>query len=106
VVEPIKHLIGLAGYARDSVATVAFVAQIAGHDAEDVGAAASEDDSAIIANAFEFTGLVGDAQVFRKFARDITLLVNAEQVEVRAGEFLIQNLAAIEGLQEQHQFSG
>src|SRR5689334_3981140 len=81
-VEAVEHSVGFAGNAGDGVGGFAFVAEITGHSADDVGTRAGEDEAAIVADAFEFAGFVSDFEIFGKLAGNITGFGNAEEIEV------------------------
>src|SRR5215468_12636482 len=58
--EAVEHSIRFPGDAGDSVGGLSFATDVSGHGAENVGARAVKDEAAIVADAFEFAGLVGD----------------------------------------------
>src|SRR5215813_4668319 len=103
--EAVEHAIGFAGDARDGVAGGAFVAEISGHGAEYIGPVAGENEAAIVANPFKFAGLVGNAELFRKFARDVARFGDAQKVEEIVGRVLVENSTAVKGLEKQHEFA-
>src|SRR5215470_4492939 len=104
--EAIEHAVGFAGNAGDGVAGGAFVAEIGGHGAEDIGARAGEDETAIVAYAFKFAGLVGDAEVLRKLAGDVAGLGSAEEIEEVIGQLFVEDFAAIKSFEQEHEFTG
>ena len=59
----------------------------------------------IVAHAFQFARLVGDAQVFGQVARDVAFLVDGKELEIIVGELFVEDLAAIEGFEEKHHFA-
>ena len=99
-VEAVEHSVGFAGNAGDGVGAFAFVAEITGHSADDVGTRAGEDEAAIVADAFEFAGLIGDAKIFGEKPREVTFLVNGKKIEKVFGELFVEDFASVEGFEE------
>src|SRR5262249_35133232 len=84
----------------------AFVAEIGGHGAENVRTRAGEDDAAIVTDAFEFAGLVGDAEAFWEFAGNVAGLRRGKEIEEIVGELFVEDSAAVESFEEEHEFAG
>lgn len=61
--ESVEHGVSGSGDFSDGIFSVALAGEIGGHEAENVGAIAEENDAGIVADGFEFAGLIGDLQV-------------------------------------------
>src|ERR1700730_14013483 len=86
--ETVEHAIRSRRDANDGFPAVSFVAEIRGHHTDNEGATTGEDDAGIVADAFELAGLIGDAQIFRQFPRNVAFLMDAEKIEKILGELL------------------
>ena len=89
-------MIRRVGNADDRFPSLFFPLQIGRHHADDVGPIPREYDAGIIANALQLTRLIGNPQIFGQFARDVTLLVDAEQIEKILRELLVQDFSPVQ----------
>src|SRR5713101_3900359 len=61
--ETVKHLVRGCCDSNNCITAVFFPAQISCHHADDERPIAGEYDAGVVAHAFEFAGLIGDAQI-------------------------------------------
>src|SRR5215472_8534859 len=103
--EAIEHFPGGVGDLGNCVFSVFLAAQVSRHYAEYEWAIRGINNAGVVANRFQFAGLVGGTNVVGQAASECGVFVRAEHLQQLVRGLLVDDLGAVDGFEQLHQLA-